>query len=70
MPQRSAAQSLYPHLPSAAREPVQQRTPNISDAMWPGLSRAAKAKEHDQQLWDAICRRQRDRLREARERKR
>jgi hypothetical protein len=62
MPQRSAAQSLYPHLPSGAREPVQQRTPNISDSMWPGLSRAAKAREHDQQLWNQILKRQRDSL--------
>jgi len=44
---RSAAQSLYRHLPSAEREPVQQRTPNVADAMWPQLSREVKA--HDAQ---------------------
>jgi len=33
---RSAAQSLYPHLPSAAREPVKQSTPTLADALWPG----------------------------------
>ena len=59
---KSAAQSLYPHLPSSAREPIKQRTPNIGDAMWPSLSREAKAKEADQALWDAICKRSRDSL--------
>ena len=48
----SAAQSLYPHLPSAVREPVQQRTPNTADAMWPSLSRSAKAQEAHQRRWD------------------
>jgi hypothetical protein len=45
MAPRSPAQALYPNLPSAAREPVQQRTPNLGDAMWPSLSREAKATE-------------------------
>ena len=51
MPQReppSAAQSLYPNLPTSARPEVKQRQPNIADAMWPSLSRAAKAKEASQ----------------------
>jgi hypothetical protein len=39
---------LYPHLPSAIREPVKQRTPNIASAMFPSLSREAKAKEASQ----------------------
>jgi len=44
----SAAQALYPHLPTAAREPVQRSKPNsVGDAMWPSLSREAKA--HDTQ---------------------
>jgi hypothetical protein len=36
MPPRSAAQSLYPNLPSAAREPVQRgREPTTAQAMYP-----------------------------------
>jgi len=58
----SAAQALYGHLPSASREPVQQRTPNIADAMWPSLSREAKAQEAHRQRWDEWCKRQRDNL--------
>jgi hypothetical protein len=41
MPERTtAAGQIYPHLPSADREPVQQRrTPNsVADAMWPQLT--------------------------------
>ena len=64
----TAAQSLYPNLPSGARPERQQRTPNIADAMWPSLSRAAKAREADQALWDAIRTRSRDRMREWRKR--
>jgi len=46
MAPRSAAQSLYPHLPSAHRPEVQQRrTPTIADALFPSLSREVKAKE-------------------------
>jgi hypothetical protein len=57
---KSAAQSLYPHLPSAAREPIKQRERSLGDALWPQLSREAKAKERDQALWDEICKRNRD----------
>jgi hypothetical protein len=65
----SAAQALYGHLPSAAPEPVQQRRNSLADAMWPQLSRAAKAKDRDQALWDEIVKRQRDNfLRDWRER--
>ena len=49
----SAAQALYGHLPSASREPVQQRTPNIADALYPSLSRSQKR-------WDEWRSRQRD----------
>jgi hypothetical protein len=45
---KTAAQSLYPHLPSAARPEVKQRTPNIADAMFPSLSREAKREEASQ----------------------
>jgi hypothetical protein len=41
----SAAQALYGHLPSAAREPVKQRQPTLGDALWPQLSREAKQRE-------------------------
>jgi hypothetical protein len=51
---KSAAQSLYPHLPSAAREPIKQRERSLGDAMWPQLSREQKAKEADRALWDRI----------------
>ena len=68
MAPRSAAQAIYPHLPSGAREPVQQRTPTVADAMWPSLSRSAKAADANQQRWDAMLKRQRDnRLRDLRE---
>jgi hypothetical protein len=69
---RTAAQFIWPHLRQGTPEPVQQRTPTVSDAMWPSLSREAKAQEHDQQLRDQILKKQRDdfvqRQREARER--
>jgi hypothetical protein len=52
---RSAAQSLYPHLPSAVRPEVKQRQPNIADALFPAWSREQKARDADQALWDRIC---------------
>jgi hypothetical protein len=54
MPPRSAAQSLYPHLPSAEREPVKQREHSLGDALWPQLSREQKAREADQARWARI----------------
>jgi hypothetical protein len=52
--QRSAAQSLYPHLPSAARPEVQQRrTASLSDSLWPQLSREQKARDAWQAKWEA-----------------
>ena len=36
---KSAAQSLYPHLPSAERPERGQGGPKIADAMWPALTR-------------------------------
>jgi hypothetical protein len=32
----SAAQSLYPNLPSGARPEVKQEQPRLAQAMWPG----------------------------------
>jgi hypothetical protein len=58
----SAAAALYPHLPTSERPERTQRTPNISDAMWPKLSREAKAQEADQRRWDELCKRNRDHL--------
>jgi hypothetical protein len=55
-----AAGQIWPGLPTGTPEPVKQRTANVSDAMWPGLSRAAKAVDANQRLWDAIVRRNRD----------
>jgi hypothetical protein len=57
---RSAAQSLYPHLPSGDREPVKQKERTLADALFPTLSRAGKQREADQTLWDAINKRNRD----------
>jgi hypothetical protein len=44
----NAAGQIWPHLPSGERSEVKQRTPNIADAMFPSLSREAKAKEASQ----------------------
>jgi hypothetical protein len=55
MAPRSAAQSLYPHLPSAARPEVKQSERSLAEAMYPRPSR-------DQQLWDEICKRNRENL--------
>ena len=62
MPKPSAAQSLYPNLPSAERAERQQRGPSVADSMFPSLSKAAKAREADQQLWNKILKRNRDNL--------
>jgi len=35
---KSAATALYPHLPSAAREPVQQAQPTLANALYPSLA--------------------------------
>jgi len=57
----SAAAALYPHLPSGTPNEVEhRRKPNVADALFPALSREAKAKEADQRLWDEICKRNRD----------
>jgi hypothetical protein len=46
----SAAASLYPHLRQGTPSEVEQRrAPNVGDAMWPSLSREAKAREAEQQ---------------------
>ena len=42
---RSAAQSLYPHLPSAERPERAQGGPRLSDAMYPDLAKEAKQRE-------------------------
>jgi hypothetical protein len=49
----TAAQALYGHLPSAARPEVKQKERTLAEALYPRPSR-------DQQLWDEICKRQRD----------
>jgi hypothetical protein len=41
---RSAAQALYPHLPSAERAEQSEGGP-IASVMWPSLSREQKARE-------------------------
>jgi hypothetical protein len=52
-PPPSAAQALYPHLKSGAREPVKQSERSLAEAMYPRPSR-------DQRLWSEILKRQRD----------
>jgi hypothetical protein len=62
----SAARQVYPHLPSGERPLVQtQRGPGLADAIFPGLSREAKAQEAQQQRWDEWRKRQRDKLLQA-----
>jgi hypothetical protein len=48
MAPRSAAQSLYPHLPSAERAERPERKGSLGDALWPQLSASAKRKEASQ----------------------
>jgi hypothetical protein len=60
MPKPSAAQSLYPHLPSAEREPIKQRERTLADALWPSLSREGKQREAAQARWDEWRKRDRD----------
>jgi hypothetical protein len=57
---KSAAQSLYPHLPSAEREPSTQRERSLANALWPSLSREAKQREAAQARWDEWRKRDRD----------
>jgi hypothetical protein len=58
---KTAAQAIYPHLPSGERPLVQtQRGPGLADAIFPGLSRQAKAAEAQQQRWDEWRKRNRD----------
>ena len=56
----SAARQIYPHLPSAERAERPERKGSLGDALWPSLSKEAKQRGRDQQLWDEICKRQRD----------
>ena len=46
---RSAAQSLYPHLPSGERPEQPERKGTLGDALWPQLSREQK----DRDAWQA-----------------
>ena len=46
---KSAAQSLYPHLPSGERPELAQAGPKIADAMWPALAR--KEPSWDERWW-------------------
>jgi hypothetical protein len=42
MPERSAAEAIYGHLPSSTQAPKQQAQPALGNAMWPSLSPQAK----------------------------
>ena len=47
----SAAQSLYPHLQSGAREPIKQSEPKLSAAMWPSLAPKELSREELKEAW-------------------
>jgi hypothetical protein len=49
-PPASAAAALFPHLPHDHGEPLQRRQPSsIADALYPALSRQAKAQDADRE---------------------
>jgi hypothetical protein len=58
----NAASQIYPHLPSAAREPVKQRERSLADALYPSLSKGAKQREAEKALWTRINERNREAL--------
>jgi hypothetical protein len=60
----SAAAALYPHLRQGTPNEVERRrAPNsIGEAMWPSLSREAKAHDAAQARWDEWRKRERDSL--------
>jgi hypothetical protein len=54
MPPRSAAQSLYPHLPTGERpERTQRQSKSLAETMYPSPS-------GDERLWATILKKQRD----------
>jgi len=55
---KSAAQSVYPHLPSAERPEQPQRNESLADAMWPSL----KQPTWDERWWAERRKRDRDAL--------
>jgi hypothetical protein len=58
----TAAGQIWPHLPHDDERLAKPSKSTVADAMWPSLSREAKAREADQRLWDAICERNRQSL--------
>ena len=58
--ERNAAGQIWPHLPQGTPEPSKQRERSLGDALWPSLSREAKAKEAAQARWDEWRKRDRD----------
>jgi hypothetical protein len=60
---KSVASQIWPHLSQGTHEPIKQRERSLADAMWPQLSREAKAKEADQRLWTRINEHNREVLR-------
>ena len=67
MAQRNAAGQIWPHLPSAAREPVKQRTKDLASLMYPSQTKEAKAaqafRERDKQSLLRGLRELRERMR-------
>jgi hypothetical protein len=62
---KTAASQIWPHLAQGTPdERVGRRAANMADAMWPALSREAKAKDADQRLWAEILKRQRESFRQ------
>jgi hypothetical protein len=64
MAPRLAAQTIWGNLPSGVRPEVKQRQPNTADALFPAWSSEQKARDADQRLWDRICERNREVLRQ------
>ena len=62
MPQRNAAGQIWPNLPQGTPNEVEQRQGSVGDALWPSLSRSAKAEEAQRLRWDEWKKRQRDLL--------
>jgi hypothetical protein len=59
---QTAAGQIWPHLPHDDGRVAKQSKRTVADALWPSLSREAKAKEAAQARWDEWRKRDRDSL--------
>jgi len=60
----TAASQIWPHLAHDDERVAKPSKCSVADALWPAWSREQKAQEHDQRLWDEICKRNREVLRQ------